>query len=125
LFGKVAALSEGKMSSTPHRLVGDVADGAVSAVRSVIDGGAAAMKGAGKTLMRALDEPFTAITGKEGPHKIADRLADGAIDTGLNFVDNGIIGSIQKAGDTVMRALDHLPEQTGLPPELPKILGRK
>jgi len=125
LFGKVAALWEGKMVDTPHRLVGNVADGAVTAVKGIIGGGAAAIKGAGKTLMRALDEPFVAITGKEGPHKIVDLLADGAIDTGLNFVENGIIGSVEKAGNTIMRALDHFPEQTGLPPELPKILRGK
>ncbi|MDO9580594.1 MAG: hypothetical protein Q7J06_08510, partial [Bacteroidales bacterium] len=72
-------------------------------------------------IMRALDGPFTGITGKEGPHRIVDRLADGAIDAGVNFVDAGIVGTAQKAGQAIMGALDHLPEQTGIPPKLPTL----
>lgn len=109
------------MEGTPHRVIGSIADGIADGARGLVDSAALAFKGAGESIMRAADGPFKAITGKEGPHRIIDRLADGVIDTSLNFIDAGIIGTAKKAGETVMRALDHLPEQTGIPPKLPTL----
>lgn len=113
------------VEGTPHRVVDEIANGIAGGAKGLVDSAAGAVKGAGESVMRALDGPFTAITGKEGPHRIADRLADGAVDTAVNFIDQGIIGTAKKAGETVMRALDHLPEQTGIPPKLPRLFGRK
>lgn len=112
------------VDGTPHRVVDEIAGGIVGGVQGLVDSAAGAVKGAGKRIMTALDRPFTAVTGKEGPHRIVDRLADGAIETGMNFVDQGVFGTVKKGGETIMRALDHLPEQTGIPPKLPKILGK-
>lgn len=109
------------MNGAPHRKVDEVATGLIDAVRGVGNSVTGSVKGAGEKIMRALDEPFTAVTGKKGPHRIAHQLADGAIDAGVNFVDKGVIGSVQIAGEAVMKALDQVPEQTGIPPELPKL----
>lgn len=107
------------MNGAPHRIVDGVATGLIDAVRGVGNSVTGSVKGAGEKIMRALDEPFSAVTDKEGPHRIAHRLANGLIDAGVNFVDKGIVGSTKMAGEAVMRALDHVPEQTGLPPKLP------
>lgn len=114
------------MEQSPHRAVGRIVDTIVGSVRSLGNSLVGAVKGAGHGVVNGLDAPFTAITGKEGPLHIVDRLADGAIDAGVNFVDSGVVGSVQKAGEGVMEALDWLPEQTGIPPKigLPKIFKR-
>ncbi len=107
------------MTGAPHRIVDEIATGLIDTVRGFGNSAVSSVKGAGEKMMRALDGPFTSITGKEGPHRIVDRLADGVIDAGVNFVDTGIVGSVKIAGEAAMRALDHVPEQTGLPPQLP------
>lgn len=109
------------MYGTPHRAVDEVATDLIGAVRGIGNSVIGTVRGTGEKIMRVLDQPFSAITDKEGPHRIAHRLADGVIDAGVNFVDSGIVGSAQKAGEAVMRALDHLPEQTGIPPKLPTL----
>ncbi len=109
------------MNGAPHRKVDEVATGLIDAVRGIGNSVTSNVKAAGEKLMRALDEPFSAVTDKEGPHRVAHRLANGFIDAGVNFVDAGIIGSAKIAGEAVMKALDHVPEQTGIPPELPKL----
>jgi len=106
-------------AGAPHRIVDGVATGLIDAVRGIGSSVTGSVKGTGEKIMRALDEPFSAVTSKEGPHRVAHRLANGFIDAGVNFVDSGIIGSVKIAGEAVMRALDHVPEQTGLPPQLP------
>lgn len=109
------------MNGAPHRKVDEVAIGLIDAVRGVGNSFSGNVKAVGEKLMRALDEPFGAVTDKEGPHRVAHRLVSGFIDAGVNFVDTGIIGSVKIAGEAVMKALDHVPEQTGIPPELPKL----
>lgn len=109
------------MEGTPHRAVDEIVTGLIGAVRGIGNSVTGTVKGTGEKIMRVLDQPFGAITDKEGPHRIAHRLADGLIDAGVNFVDTGIVGSVQKSGAAVMRALDHLPEQTGIPPKLPTL----
>lgn len=109
------------MNGAPHRKVDEVATGLIDAVRGIGNSVTSNVKAAGEKLMRALDEPFSAVTDKEGPHRVAHRLANGLIDAGVNFADAGIIGSVKIAGEAVMKALDHVPEQTGIPPELPKL----
>lgn len=104
--------------ATPHRVVDSIFDGIASGAKGLISAGSSAVKGAGSSLMNALDKPFAAITGKEGPHRIVDRAANGAADTVTNFVDDGIIGGMQSAGESLMRALDQPPEQIGLPPDI-------
>ena len=109
------------MKGAPHRIVDEIATGLIGTVRGFGNSAVSSVKTAGEKMMRALDGPFSTVTGKEGPHRIAHRLADGIIDAGVNFVDTGIVGSVQKAGEAVMKALDHVPEQTGLPPQLPTL----
>ena len=104
--------------ATPHRVVDSIADGIAEGAKSLVDSGLNAFRGAGETIMGGLDKPFAAITGKEGPHRILDRFADGALDTVTNFIDSGIIESAKKAGEAVMKALDHPPEQIGIPPDI-------
>ena len=99
-------------------MVDSIANGIADGVRSLFDAGANALRGAGETIMGGLDKPFSAFTGKEGPHRIIDRLADGAVGTIQNSVDNGMIGTAKAAGETLMRALDHPPEQIGIPPDI-------
>lgn len=99
----------------PHRIVDSVADGVVDAVVGVADGLGRTIRSVGKTVMSALDKlPLAQLTGKEGPHRAIDRLADGGFDSAKNFVEVGIIGTVRIAGKGVMKALDHPIEQIGL-----------
>lgn len=107
--------------ATPHRVLDSIADGIADGAKGLIMAGSNAMKGAGSAIMSGLDKPFAAVTGKEGPHRMVDRLANGAVDTATNFVDQGVIGGVQAAGETLMKALDHPPEQVGLPPDIERM----
>lgn len=114
----------------PHQVIGGVADGIASGIRGVGNGLVSSVRGVGSQVMGALDKPFEMVIHKEGPHRIVDRLADGAVSAGANAVDSGIMGSLQIAGHGIMRALDQPTEQTGLPPDLgsftvPKLLKKK
>lgn len=103
----------------PHEVVGGLADGVVNGVRGVGNGLVGAVKGAGENIMSALDKPFESVSGgRQGPHRIADRLAKGAIDAGVNAVDVGLVGSVQKAGAGIMSALAQPVEATGFPPDI-------
>lgn len=104
--------------ATPHRVVDSIADGIADGIKGLFDAGASAAKSAGETIMGGLDKPFAAFTGKEGPHRIVDWFADGALDTVTGFVDNGVIAGAKNAGEAVMKALDHPPEQIGIPPDI-------
>lgn len=96
----------------PHRMVDSIAEGLVGAVEGLGNSAVGAIKGVGKAVMGGLDKPFDAVApGREGPHRIADRLADGAVDGITNFGRNGVIGSIKMAGKGVMSALDQPLEQ--------------
>jgi len=106
-------------------MVDNVLDGVASGATGLVSGVSGAVKGVGKSVMSGLDKPFNALTGKEGPHRMADRAADGFVDAGVGFVNTGIVGSVQKFGKGIMRALDHPLEQLHLDKmEMPK-LGRK
>lgn len=107
--------------ATPHRVVDSIADGIAGGAKGLIMAASNAAKGAGGAIMTGLDKPFAAITGKEGPHRIVDRLANGAVDTVTNFVDGGVIGGMQSAGETLMKAMDQPPEQIGVPPDIEKM----
>lgn len=95
----------------PHRVIDSIADGLADGAESLVRSVAGAVEGAGESIMRGLDKPFTDLTGKEGPHRIVDRAADGIIDAGVNFLNQGIVESAKKAGESVMHALDHPVEQ--------------
>lgn len=108
----------------PHRVVDDVAKGIAGAAKGLVSSLAGAAKGAGEGLMGGLDKAFPKFASKEGPHRIIDHVADGIVDAGVNFANQGLIGSAQIAGEGLMRALDQPAEQikgiTGLElPELP------
>ena len=94
-----------------HRAVDQVADGIANGASGLVSSVAGSIKGVGKSVMSGLDKPFTDLTGKEGPHRMADRAADGIVDAGVNFVNQGIIGSVKTAGKGIMRALDQPFEQ--------------
>lgn len=96
----------------PHRVVDSVADGLVGGIDGFGNAIVGAVKGVGKAIMGGLDKPFATISGgREGPHRIADRLADGAVDGVTNFASTGVIGSVKKVGKGIMTALDHPLEQ--------------
>jgi hypothetical protein len=94
-----------------HRMIDKVADGVANGITGFVGTAAGAIKGLGKSVMTGLDKPFNEITGKEGPHRILDRAADGIVDAGVNFVDNGVVGTARTAGKGIMRALDQPLEQ--------------
>lgn len=107
--------------ATPHRVVDSIADGIANGAKGIISSVASSLKSAGSTIVDAIDKPFRSITGKEGPIMMVDRFANGAVDTATDFVDNGVIGGMQAAGETVMKAMDHPSEQLGIPPDIDKI----
>ena len=100
-------------TENPVRMVDKMVDGAVGAVQGIISSTAGAVKGAGQQVMSALDKPFQQVVGIEGPHRAIDRLANGALDTTLNFINSGIIGSARVAGKALMSAADHPFQQVG------------
>ncbi len=96
----------------PHMMVDSIAEGLIGGVNGFGNAAVNAIKGVGKAVMGGLDKPFAAVAaGREGPHRIADRLADGAVDSVTNFASNGVIGSIKIVGKGVMSALDQPLEQ--------------
>lgn len=114
----------------PHRVVGGVADSLASGIRGIGNGLAGTVKGLGSQVMGALDKPFAAVTKKEGPHRVIDRLVNGTVGAGVNAVDSGVMGSLQSEGEAIMKALDQPAEQTGIPPDIgsfqmPTFLKRK
>ncbi len=109
----------------PHRVIGNIAGGIVNAINGLGNGVVGAIKGVGESVMSALDKPFTGVTGMQGPHRAIDQVARGAIEAGVNFASQGIIGSAKTAGEGLMKALDHPLEQVGKGKfELPKILKK-
>lgn len=90
----------------PHRVVGSVADGVLNGVQGLGDGLGNTIRQAGATLMNALDKPWEATLHIQGPHRIADRLANGTADALQSVFDQGVIGTTKKAGAGIMRALD-------------------
>ena len=109
-----------------HRVVDSIADGLASGVQGFVSSAAGAFRGVGESVMRGLDKPFTDLTGKEGPHRIIDRAADGVAGAGVNALNQGLIGSTKMVGEALMRALDHPLEQIkGLGKmEMPKFFRR-
>jgi hypothetical protein len=103
---------------TPHRVVDSIANGIVGGFTGLLHSGANAIKDAGRNITRALDTPVEDITGKEGPIKMVDDVAEGFIDAGVNFVDKGVVGTAQTAKEGVMKALDQPTKQIGFPPKL-------
>jgi|GEM_PF-1530524 len=109
----------------PHRVVGNIADGIANGVDGLGNGVVNAVKGVGESVMSALDKPFTGVTGMQGPHRTIDHVAKGAIDAGVNFASQGVIGSTKTVGEGIMEALDHPLEQIGKGKvEMPKIFRK-
>lgn len=104
--------------ATPHRVVDGVGESLANLATSLVNGAAGAVRGVGKTFMGALDAPFRQVTRKEGPHRIADRAADGALNAVTNLLNNGVIGTARAAKEGVMKALDQPCEQLGIPPDI-------
>ena len=94
-----------------HRVVDSIADGLASGAQGFVSSVAGAVKGVGESVMRGLDKPFTDLTGKEGPHRIIDRAADGVVGAGINALNQGVIGSYKMLGEGLMKALDQPLEQ--------------
>ena len=109
----------------PHRVIGNIMDGAANGINGLGNGVVGAVEGLGESVMSALDKPFTGVTGMQGPHRAIDKAAKGAIDAGVNFASQGVIGSAKTAGEGLMKALDHPLEQVSKGKfELPKILRK-
>ena len=108
-----------------HNMVDSVLDGVANGVTGFVNSIAGGIEGAGESVMRGLDKPFTDITGRVGPHRMIDDAVDGVIDAGVNFVNQGLVGSARIAGKGVMHALDQPMEQLGLGKlELPKLFRK-
>ncbi len=95
----------------PHRLVDSIVDGLVSGIDGFGNAAISAVQNAGKAVMSGLDKPFSAVTDREGPHRIIDRAADGATGAIRNIASTGFVGSIKTTGKGIMSALDHPLEQ--------------
>ena len=109
----------------PHRVIENILDGVANGINGLGSGVVGAVKGVGESVMSALDKPFTGVTGMQGPHRAIDHVAKGAIDAGVNFASQGVIGSAKIAGKGLMEALDHPLEQVSKGKfELPKILKK-
>jgi len=109
----------------PHRVIGNILDGIANGINGLGNGIVGAVKSVGESLMGALDKPFTGVTGMQGPHRAIDKAAKGAIDAGVNFASQGVIGGAKTLGEGLMETLDHPLEQIGKGKfELPKI-GKK
>lgn len=83
--------------ATPDRVVDSVANGVADGAQGISDGILGALRNAGSAIMSGLDKPFMAVTGKEGPHHIVGRLADGAAGTVQNAVDQGLYRRCQES----------------------------
>lgn len=94
-----------------HRMVDNVVDGIANGASGFVSSTANAVKGVGKSMMSGLDGPFQELTGRQGPHRIIDRAADAFVDSGVNFLNQGVIGSARTLGKGVMSALDQPLEQ--------------
>lgn len=105
----------------PHRAADEILDGFATGATGFVNSAANTVKSTGESVMRGLDKPFTDLTGRQGPHRVVARLADGIVDAGVNFVNAGIVGSIKMAGDAFMSALDQPIEQLKIPAGLGKI----
>ena len=103
---------------TPHRVVHDVAAGVSSGVTGVVKSIQGGLKSAGHTVAEGMDKPFMAVTGKHGPHNMVGRALDGAIDAAANFPTDGVIKSLQIAGESICHALDQPVEEIGIPPDM-------
>ena len=109
----------------PHRVIGKILNGLAAGIDGLGNGAVGAIKGAGESVMSALDKPFTDVTGMQGPHRAIDKAVKGAIDAGVNFASQGIIGSAKTAGEGLMETLDHPLEQIGKGKvELPKFMKK-
>lgn len=96
-----------------HRVIDSVMDGIADGATGLVSGAANAVRSTGGAVMKGLDKPFTELTGKEGPHRIFDRAANGLLNAVVNAANQGFIGSIRTAGKGIMSALDHPLEQIG------------
>lgn len=108
----------------PGRQIDKVGDGITNGAKGAIGGVIGAVQGAGKAVMSGLDGPFRSLTGKEGPHRIVDRVADGLASATTNALNTGLIGSVQTLAHGVTKAIDQPFEQLSGPLELPKF-GKK
>jgi len=109
----------------PHRVIGNIFNDLANGINGLGNGVVGAIEGLGESVMGALDKPFTGVTGMQGPHRAIDKAAKGAIDAGVNFASQGVIGSAKTAGDGLMKALDHPLEQVGKGKfELPQIMRK-
>ena len=96
----------------PHRMVDGVLDGIAVAAQGVVNTVVSGVKGAGKSIMVAADEPWTKTIGIEGPHRVVDRV----LDTGADIIQdtaNFPINELKRAGQGICSALDHPIEQLG------------
>jgi len=104
-------LPKGLPAEGPHRMVDGLLDGLADSAKSMVGSVIGGAKGAGADLSQALDKPFKEITGMEGPHHMIDRALNGYADAVQNSISIGAIGSLQKVGKGISRALDHPLEQ--------------
>ena len=105
----------------PGKQLDRIGDGLGSGVSSGFSGIVSALQSAGKAVMSGLDEPFQKVTGKQGPHRILDRAADGLASATTNAINTGIIGSAESLAHGLTNAIDQPFEELAGGLKLPKI----
>lgn len=114
----------------PGEVVDQVAGGAAGAVKGVVSSVAGGIQGAGAQIQSAVDKPFQALGVPESPLRIVDKPISGVVSAGQNFVNRGVIESVETVGRGITDGLDEVPKTLtglgrgggprGLPFELPE-----
>ena len=103
---------------TPHRVLDNILDGAANGAKGLVSGLSGALTSAGEGIQTGLDAPWKSIGGPDQPLRIVDRLLDGAVQAGVNAVNQGVIETVKQGGDAIQNALDHPVENFGIPPSM-------
>ena len=94
----------------PGELVDGVARGLTGGVKSAVSGIASTARGAGASIQNGVDVPFQALGLNGSPLRIIGHPLDGAVNAGENFVNNGVLGSVEILGDSITEDLDTIPK---------------
>lgn len=97
------------MNKYPGELVDDVARGATGAVRNLVSSVAGGLRGAGDSVQSALDQPARAVGVSDSPARILHDPIAGVVGGWENFVNQGVIRSLEIVGDGITSGLDRIP----------------
>jgi hypothetical protein len=94
----------------PGQYVDDVVLGATGAVRGLVSSLAGGVRQAGESVQRALEVPTDAIGIKSGPGRIVHDPVNGLVGAAENFVNVGVVHSIEMVVQGVTDGLDRIPD---------------